>query len=307
MKKFLSLLTAIALLGVALVVRVPLVASATISPAHFCIVSLSPSATETLFAIGAGRQVEAVDTDSNYPKVGLPTKRIDPFNPNAEAIASICTITNYHKSTKPDLVVISYDANSIAEKLGLLGVKVVTQGAPNVLADAYAQMIALGKLTGHATAAATIVANLKLIVARDAKSVPLHPKKVLTTYYELDPTLYSLTSHTFVGSMMASLGVTNIADPASTSLDGGYPQLNREYLISSTPKMVLLADTVCCKVTPTNFGQRVAFSTISAVRHHHVYGINDDIASRWGPRLGTLMNDLTFAVKATLADPRVWR
>ena len=46
---------------------------------------------------------------------------------------------------------------------------------------------------------------------------------------------------------------------------------------------------------------------MSAVVNNHVVGLNDDIASRWGPRLGTLMNLLTAGVKATLADSAVWK
>ena len=81
-----------------------------------CVVSLSPTATETLFAIGAGPQVQAVDKDSNYPATGLPTKRIDSLNPSVEAIVGICKTSASHPSSKPDLVIISYDANSIKEK-----------------------------------------------------------------------------------------------------------------------------------------------------------------------------------------------
>src|ERR1700691_5382228 len=89
-------------------------ASAQIVPQ--CVVSLSPTATETLFAIGAGPQVQAVDTDSDYPTTGLPTKRINALDPSVEAVLGICKSTSSHPSTKPDLVVISYDAHSIQQK-----------------------------------------------------------------------------------------------------------------------------------------------------------------------------------------------
>src|ERR1700690_3869645 len=82
-----------------------------------CVVSLSPTATETLFAIGAGKQVQAVDKDSDYPTTGLPTKRIDALNPSVEAVIGICKTTAAHPSSKPDVVIISYDANDIKEKL----------------------------------------------------------------------------------------------------------------------------------------------------------------------------------------------
>jgi iron complex transport system substrate-binding protein len=95
-------------------------------------VSLSPTATETLFAIGAGHQVQAVDKDSDYPTKGLPTKRIDSLNPSVEASLGICKSTSTHPSTKPDLVIISYDANQIKEKLTAVGVKVIFRTRPSV-------------------------------------------------------------------------------------------------------------------------------------------------------------------------------
>jgi cobalamin transport system substrate-binding protein len=283
----------------------PIAGAATSGPPG-CVVSLSPTATETLYAIGAGRQVQAVDTDSNYPVHGLPTKRINALNPSVEALISVCTPTKAHPSTKPDLVVISYNANDVAQKLTGFGVKVVTQGAPTTLAGAYDQMVALGELTGHARAARRIVAGIKRQVAADLASVPAHPAKKLTVYYELDPTYYSLTSATFVGSLLQSLGASNVADAKNTSADAGYPQLSAEYVIRADPKLIFLADTVCCHQSRATLAKRAGFAGVSAVAHHHVVALNDDVASRWGPRLGTLMGELTAGVKAALADPSLW-
>jgi iron complex transport system substrate-binding protein len=279
----------------------------TVTPAHFCLVSLSPTATETLYAIGAGPNVRAVDTDSNYPVTGLPKLRINPFNPSAEQIATICKVTSTHPSPKPDLVVVAYDANSIVENLTTLGVHVILQDAPANLAGAYAQIAQLGKLTGHSLVASHVLYSIRHTIAADVASVPPHPHRVVNVFYELDPTLYSLTSSTFVGQLLTMLGAKNIADAVASPSDDGYPQLNAEYVISANPKLVYLADTICCHVTAATWSARPGFSVISASRFHHIHGLNDDIASRWGPRLGILMNSLTYAVKATLADPRPWR
>jgi iron complex transport system substrate-binding protein len=308
MKRPISVIGALALVATTLVAGSASASSPrTVPTANMCIVSLSPTATETLFKIGAGLNVEAVDTDSNYPTTGLPSVRLDPFNPNAEQIATICKKTKAHPSSKPDLVVIAYDANSIKEQLGALGVRVVLQDAPAGLKGAYAQMTALGALTGHPLAAAHLVTQIRDVVAMDVRAIAPHPKKTLNTYYELDPTLYSLTSSTFVGQLMVMLGIKDIADAVDVPGDGGYPQLTAEYLVTQSPRLVFLADTVCCHQNATTFGSRTGFKTIRAVRFGHVYGLNDDIASRWGPRLGLLMNRITAAVKVTLADPRPWK
>ncbi len=271
-----------------------------------CVVSLSPTATETLFAIGAGPQVQAVDTDSNYPTHGLPKKRINALEPSVEALIGVCRPTRSHPSTKPDLVVISYNANGIAQKLAGFGIKVVTQSAPSTLVGAYAQMVALGRLTGHLGAAHALVARLKGEVADAVSSVPAHPGKTLTAYYELDPTYYSLTSSTFVGAMLKSLGVVNIADAKNTSADAGYPQLSAEYVVHADPKLIFLADTKCCHQSASTVARRPGFGSVAAVRFHHVVGLDDDIASRWGPRLGILIGDLAAGVRSALADGSLW-
>jgi iron complex transport system substrate-binding protein len=289
------------------VVALPLLSStAHAATAPQCVVSLSPTATETLYAIGAGHQVQAVDKDSDFPTKGLPTKRIDALDPSVEAVIGICKSTSSHPSVKPDLVIISYDANEIKEKLTAAGVKVVEQDAPSNLAGALAQIRELGTLTGHVTKADALATSIKTTIAKDIASVPKHKGKSLTAYYELDPTFYSLTSSTFVGALLKSLGVVNIADAENTTADAGYPQLSDEYIISANPKIIFLADTVCCKASQSTLAKRPGFSKIAAVADHEVIGLNDDVASRWGPRLSLLMNQLTAAVKGALKNHKLW-
>lgn len=272
-----------------------------------CVVSLSPTATETLFAIGAGGQVKAVDEDSDYPTTGLPHKRVNALEPSVEAIIGICPSTKAHPSTKPDLVVISFDANGIKAKLAALGVKVVEQDAATSVAAALDQIRQLGALTGHRARADRLAASLGAAIAQDIASVPAHPKKAVRVYYELDPTLYSLTSKTFVGSLMKQMGLVNVADGDSTSADAGYPQLSAEYIVSANPQLILLADTVCCHVTPAVVAKRPGFKDVSAVIYGHVVNLNDDIASRWGPRLGILVSQIAKAVKGVIGDSRLWK
>jgi iron complex transport system substrate-binding protein len=305
MFKSLRLVLALFLSALALPFIVSSGASAAAKPS--CVVSLSPTATETLFAIGAAKQVQAVDKDSDYPTAGLPKKRVDALNPSVEALIGICKSTASHPSTKPDVVIISYDANDIKEKLAALGVKVINQTPPSNEAGALAQIEQLGALTGHVTKADRLATSIKTTIATDVASVPKHPGKTLTAYYELDTTFYSLTSSTFVGSLLKSLGVVNIADAKNTTADAGYPQLSAEYIVSANPKMIFLADTVCCKASASTIAKRPGFSKLAAVHDHEVVALNDDVASRWGPRLTLLMNQLTTSVKAALKNPQLWK
>jgi iron complex transport system substrate-binding protein len=305
---FKSLRLALALFLSALALPIVISSSASAAAKPTCIVSLSPTATETLFAIGAGKQVQAVDDDSDFPTTGLPKKRINSLNPSVEAVIGICKATTSDKSPKPDLVVISYDVNEIQQKLTAVGVKVLNQEPPTNVDGALAQIEQLGTLTGHVKSADKLAASIKATIAADIASVPKHRGKILTAYYELSiKPYYSLTSSTFVGALLKSLGVTNIADSQNTSADAGYPELSNEYIVSANPKVIFLADTVSGGQSTSTVAKRPGWSKIAAVQDHEVIGLNDDIASRWGPRLSVLMNQLTTAVKGALNNPKLWK
>ena len=160
-----------------------------------CIISLSASATETLFALGVGRTLKAVDSTANFPRRGLPSKRIDAFNPSLEAILTACP-------AKPTLVVISYDANQIKEKLRAQGVTVLFQPAPANLTRAYQQITSLGKFVHRVRQARSLVQKMQRAITKAIGSVPSRAKSE-RVYYELDPTFYSVTSASFVGSILA--------------------------------------------------------------------------------------------------------
>ncbi len=234
------------------------------------IVSLSPSTTESLFAIGAGRQVVAVDNQSDYPK-SAPRTNLSGYTPNLEAIAG------YH----PDLVIVSGDEGGVIEGLKRLGIRVVLQAAPKELNGAYGEIRQLGALTGHKKNAARLVARMKARIAHIVKG-SRRPK--LTVYHELDPTYYSVTSKTFIGRIYALFGLRNIAD-AADSTGSGYPQLSAEYIVSADPRLIVLADSRCCGQTAETVASRPGWSGIAAVREHAVIAVDDSIASRWGPRI----------------------
>jgi iron complex transport system substrate-binding protein len=235
------------------------------------IISLSPTATEDLFAIGAGKQVVAVDNQSNYP-ARAPRTSLSGYTPNVEAIA------NYH----PDLVVISYNPNNFASQLKKLGIKVVDQPAADNLKQAYGEILQLGRLTGHTRGAKAEVRSMRTHLAAIVASVP-KSRRHLRVYHELDPTYYSATSHTFIGSVYKLFGFRDIADAAGGTGDG-YPQLSAEYILAKDPQIIVLADTRCCGQSYSTVASRPGWSAISAVQHHRVVLANDDVASRWGPR-----------------------
>jgi ABC-type Fe3+-hydroxamate transport system substrate-binding protein len=248
------------------------------------IVSMSATATEMLFAIGAGDQVEAVDDTSNYPK-DAPTTDLSAFTPNAEAIAKY----------SPDLVVLSDDLNGIVDALGALDVPTLRLPAAQTLDDSYDQLTTLGDATGHADKADDVVADMQDRIAAAVKSVPADVKG-MSVYHELDPTFFSAASSTFIGSIYAQFGLTNIADAAPDAA-GGYPQLSAEYVVGQAPDLIVLADTVCCQQTAETVAARPAFDTVPAVKEGRVLAANDDIASRWGPRVADFAESVAQTLK----------
>jgi len=266
-----------------------------------CIVSLSPTATDTLFAIGAGHQVQAVDEDSDYPaaaKTLSKKRKINALSPSLEGIIGLCKVTASHPSTKPDLVVLSYNPDGFEQKLTAAGVKYVELDAPSSLSGALKEITELGKLSGHGSAATSLAASIKSSIKRDVASVPAHSKKI-SVYYELSASpYYSLTSSTFVGSLLKSLGLVNIADPDATSQDAGYPELDPEYIVSANPTIIFTAGDA----SAASVAKRTGWDKIAAVKDHNVVELNADVASQWGPRLVTLVNDLTAEVKHVLTE-----
>jgi len=250
------------------------------------IVSLSPTATEMLFAIGAAGQVTAVDSNSNFPATAPKTK-LSGFQPNAEAVAGY----------KPDLVVISNDVNGLVASLTTLGIPTLLLPAANTLDDSYSQETSLGQATDHVAEAAKVVADTQSRIATAISSVPASAKK-LTFYHELDQTYYSVTSTTFIGGIYKLFGLTDIADTSpKAAAAGGYPQLSAEFIIKAAPDVIVLADGLCCAQSLAAVGARKGWATIPAVKNAKVIMINDDIASRWGPRTA----DFAEAVAKTLA------
>jgi iron complex transport system substrate-binding protein len=246
------------------------------------IVSLSPTATEMLFAIGAGKQVTAVDEYSNYPPQA-PKTDLSGYTPNVEAIAA----------KNPDLVVLSADTKQIKAQLESLKIPVYITGDAKTLDDAYAQITEMGKRTGHDKEATALNKQIQDDLTKLTRDLPKRTKP-LTYFYELDPSLYTATSKTFIGSLFTMAGLVNVAD-AADSANSGYPQMTAEALIKANPDMIFLADTVMGE-TPEKVKGRAGWSAVTAVSAGHVIALDTDIASRWGPRVVDLMRAITDAV-----------
>nr|WP_307845975.1 ABC transporter substrate-binding protein [Rhodococcus sp. CX] len=248
------------------------------------IVSLSPTSTEMLYAIGAGDQVIAVDDRSDYP-AEAPVTDLSGFTPNVEAILGY----------EPDLVVSNADTADLVAGLEQAGVETLILPAAEDLDDTYDQIEQLGAATGHVGEAAELVAQMKTDIDETLAGLP-ERETPLTYYHELDNTFYSVTDDTYIGQIYGMLGLRSIATGGD-----GYPQLSNEFILEQNPDVVFLADGQCCGVTPEVVAARAGWNELSAVRDGRVYVLDEDIASRWGPRVVDLVRELAAIVAAAPA------
>jgi iron complex transport system substrate-binding protein len=274
---------------VAVLVALPLVGRATATSAS-CprrIVSISPTATESLFAIGAGPRVVAVDSDSNYPPSAPRMSGLIAYSPSATGIAS---------DYRPDLVVVSYDANKVVENLRMLGVHVVFQPTAKNLAAAYRQIAQLGAVTCHSAQAGHLIRTMQRQIS-GIRATTAAKARGLVYYDEISapPYDYAASSRSFIGQLFGALGMRNITDDPS-----GFPQLGPEAVIAARPQLIFLSDNQPLDggVTAAAVAARPGWNRIPAVSSHAIYGLNDDAASRWGPRVIVLMRQISRAVLA---------
>jgi iron complex transport system substrate-binding protein len=254
------------------------------------IVSLSPTATEDLFAIGAGEDVVAVDEQSDFPPQ-VPQTDLSGFQPSVEAIAEY----------EPDLVVASAEGTEAAARgLRKLGVEVLVQPAAATLGQAYEQIRELGRITGHEEEADAVVEQMRGRIDAAIGGAP--GGAGLSVYHELSPDYFSADSSTFIGRIYDSFGVENIADGAAEQ-SGGYPQLSAEHIVNSNPDLVVLADGECCGQSPATVRRRDGWSGVAALGNGGLIAIDDDIASRWGPRVPIFAERVAAAIAAVQEGP----
>ena len=253
------------------------------------IVSMSPTATEMLFAVGAGEQVIAVDSYSYWPPEAPVVEELAGWNPSVEAVAAF----------EPDLVILS--DSGIQQELELLGVEVYVAAAAVVLEDVFDQMLAIGEFTCQRVGARSAVTEMRAKIDGLLAGIDL-PEKPLTYYHELDDMLYSVTSATFVGHIYSLAGLVNIADLADE--DGsswGYPQLTQEFVLEADPDIIFFADAECCGQSVETIASRPGWSELKAVRNGNIIEIDNDVSSRWGPRLVDFLATINAAVSAVTA------
>ena len=233
------------------------------------IISLSPTATEMLFAIGAGGNVVAVDSHANFPK-DAPLTNLSALEPNLEAIASY----------KPDLVIIAFEIGNLKVDLNAVGIEVLMLPATPTVEDALKQILEIGDITGNEENAEKLVVKIRSQIK--TISLQREGKPKFSVYHELDENYYSPSTWSFLGNIYDILGFKNIADEADTAKTG-YPKLSAEYIMVSNPDIIVTSGLK--NDNQLKFASRAGWNAIKAVQNEAIISVEPDIAGRWGPRL----------------------
>lgn len=238
------------------------------------IISMLPSHTEALFALGVGSKVVGIDQFSNSPKAE--TDKIqkvgNTFTPNLEAIAAL----------KPDLVLIDDSAFSkLAENLEKLGI-IVYAGMAQTYIESFEKIAILGRLTGASKNAQSIISRLRSEINQIGAKI-VRVKKV-SVYFEVDPTPYAAGEASFIGELLSRAGGKNIIPKAL----GAFPQVSPELIIQANPSVIL-------GVTLADVSSRPAWANIAAIKNKRVYNPapeENDAIVRGGVRLAEALRAL---------------
>jgi iron complex transport system substrate-binding protein len=253
------------------------------------IVSLAPSNTEILFAVGAGSQVVGRDEFSDYPAEAASIESIGgSFGEyNLEAIVAL----------KPDLVLgAEINTPELIKQLEDLGLTVYYLQNPTTLEEMYTNLETVGGLTGHD--ATELVDSLKARVAAvDEKIAPLSSR--IPVFYEIDATdptkPWTYGPGTFGDLLIDRAGGINVASIATDP----YPQFSLEQIVSANPSIIILGDA-SWGVTPESVAARPGWETIEAVKSNSIFPIDDNLISRPGPRLVDGLEQLVKILRPAL-------
>lgn len=240
------------------------------------IISISPSITEILFAIGAADQIIGRDDASIYPEEAL----------NITSIGSLWgeLPTETILALEPDLVIaaeiISEDQAAALRELGL---NVYWQANPKTYEELWGNLREIAQLTGHEAETETLIASLEARVKTvQEKIAPL--SYTPTVFYELDATdpsnPWTTGSGTFIDYIITMAGGIN----AASALQGDYAQISSEELIKVNPEIILLSDALY-GITTESVAERPGWDVIAAVKENAIFPIDPNMMSVPGPRL----------------------
>lgn len=246
------------------------------------IVSLSATATEMLYAIDAGSRLVGTDLTADYPPEAGATAKVDAFNFNVEAVSAL----------EPDLVVLAFNFNDEVATLQKAGIPALLLPPVATLEGSYDQIITLGEVTGKVSEARRLADGLREEIEGIIDEASVRPS--VPIYHEVDGTLFSANSRTFLGDIYKRFGLDNIADRVPDDFGSGYVQLSAEFVLQSDPELIFI-DGGGGESSAT-LAARPGWGVLQAVQAGRIFVLDADLAGRWGPRTGKLVRAIADAV-----------
>ncbi len=251
------------------------------------VVSLSATHTEMLYAIGAEGQVVGTDLTSNYPPAAEETAKVDAFNFDVEEVAAL----------EPDLVVLAFDFAGEVAALEAVQIPTLLLAPPTDLEGAYDQLVALGAAVGRSAESEELAEGMRSEIDEIIGGT-LAGGEVGTVFHEIDDTLFSANSSTFIGDVYARFGFDNIADEVPDEFESGFVQLSPEFVLDADPGFIFLGDAAFGETAET-VAARPGWGELTAVQEGRVVELDSDISGRWGPRTVDLVRQIGEAIVAS--------
>lgn len=228
------------------------------------VVSVLPSSTEVVCALGACDRLVGVDDYSDFPAQVTKLPKVGGlYDPKIEAIVAL----------KPDLVLVS-QYGKLVEPLTRAGLTVVAVN-PETFEQVFSKALTIGTLLNKGAEAKNLVIQMRRDIAR-VEILTKNARKV-STYYEIDPTPYTVGPNSFIGALLTKAGAQNVV-PAEL---GDFPKIDPELIVQKNPALILGVDLATASKRP-------GWANIAAVKAKQVAALPKDlntILSRPGPRL----------------------
>ena len=243
------------------------------------VVSLLPSNTEILFAVGAGEQVVGVTSYCNYPEEATTREQVGGITTKSLNVETIVAL-------EPDLVLASGSQSDIIPILEESGLTVVVL-EPATFDDIFANIELVGQVTGHTDEATALTGELRQRVDTVTATVSAADAQP-TVFYEVwhDP-LMTGGPNTFIGQLITLAGGQSIF----ADVEEDWPQVSTEVVVERNPAVILGPDSHADELTAEKINARAGWESVAAVQNGEIYMLNGDAVSRPGPRIVDMLEE----------------
>lgn len=250
------------------------------------IVSLLPSVTETLFALGLDDEIVGVSDYDNYPAETADIQKVGSMDLNLEMILAlqpdVVFLQDYHVTNASDGI----------KQLQEAGIEVVIVEMGSTFDSVYKSIEMIGKATGKSVEAEQIVTDMKDKVNElKKKAEGITETKSVWVEISPQPDIFTAGSGTYINEMLEMIGAVNVAGDLE-----GWPQVNEEEAVNMNPDVILTTYGYYVEDAREQILNRDGWQEVTAVKNGDVYDINSDMVTRSGPRLVEGMEEIAKAV-----------